>query len=38
MKHKDNNDDFYDDEDKPRRLPDDGREEIDIEPLDWDDM
>ena len=26
----------YNEEDSPRRIPNDGREEIDIEPTDWD--
>ena len=30
--------DVYNEEDSTRRIPNDGREEIDIEPLDWDDM
>ena len=28
--------DYYNEEDSPRRIPNDGREEIDIEPTDWD--
>lgn len=32
------NDNVYNEENSPRKLPNDGREEIDIEPLDWDDM
>ena len=30
--------DYYNEEDTPRCIPNDGREEISIEPLDWDDM
>ena len=38
MKQSDDNIDVYNEEDSTRRIPNDGREEIDIEPLDWDDM
>lgn len=38
MKHKEDIDNVYNEEDSPRRVPNDDREEIDIEPLDWDDM
>ena len=30
--------DYYNEEDSPSRVPDDGLEEIDIEPIDWDCM
>ena len=30
--------DYYNEEDSPRRVPNDGLEEINIEPIDWDDM
>jgi hypothetical protein len=30
--------DYNNEEYSPRRVPNDGLEEIDIEPLDWDDM
>ena len=30
--------DYYNEEDSPRKIPNDGREELDIEPIDWDDM
>lgn len=41
MKNKEVNiDNYYNEEieDNPRKIPNDGREELDIEPLDWDDM
>ena len=38
MKHKEDIDNCYNEEDSPRRIPNDGREEIDIEPINWDDM
>ena len=31
-------DNIYNEEDTPRHIPNDGREELDIEPIDWDDM
>lgn len=30
--------DYYNEETYVERVPDDGNEEIDIEPIDWDDM
>ena len=30
--------DYYNEESDVHRIPNDGHEEIDIEPLDWDDM
>ena len=38
MKQSDDNIDVYNEEDTPRRIPNDGLEEINIEPIDWDDM
>ena len=38
MKPKDYFDNYYNEEEIPSRIPNDGREEIDIEPLDWDDI
>ena len=38
MKHKEDIDNCYNEEDSPRRIPNDGREELDIDPIDWDDM
>ena len=38
MKHKEDIDDCYNEEDIPRRIPNDGLEEIQIEPINWDDM
>jgi hypothetical protein len=38
MKPKKDFEDYYNEEDSPRRIPDDGLEEIDIEPIDWDCM
>ena len=38
MKHSEDIDDCYNEESTPRRIPNDGREEIDFEPLEWDDM
>lgn len=31
-------DNYYNEEETTTRIPNDGREELDIEPLDWDDM
>lgn len=31
-------DNVYNEEDSPRRVPNDGREEIQIEPINWGDM
>lgn len=33
-----NIDNYYKEEETPSRIPNDGREEIEIEPLDWNDM
>ena len=30
--------DGYNEEDSPLRIPNDGREELDIEPINWDDI
>lgn len=30
--------DYYNEEDTPSHIPNDGREEVDIEPINWDDM
>ena len=38
MKPKKDSEDYCNKEDSPRRVPNDGREEIDIEPIDWDCM
>lgn len=38
MKHKEDIDNYYNEDDSPRRIPNDGLEEIDIEPLNWDDI
>ena len=38
MSKRNNIDDCYNEEPTPRRIHNDGREEIDFEPLDWDDM
>ena len=38
MKHKKDIDDCYNEEPSLRHIPNDGREEINIEPIDWDDM
>lgn len=38
MKPKKETEDYYNEEDSPRRIPNDGLEEINIEPIDWDDM
>ena len=38
MKHKEDIDDCCNEEDIPLRKPNDGFEEIDIEPIDWDDL
>ena len=38
MKQSDNNIDIYNEESTIKRIPNDGREEIDIEPTDWDDI
>ena len=38
MKHREFQIDIIDNEDKSRKIPNDGREEIDIEPLNWNDM
>ena len=37
-KHMKETEDYYNEEDSPRRVSNDGLEEIDIEPIDWDDM
>ena len=31
-------DNYYNEENTPSRIPNDGREELDIEPIDWDYM
>ena len=31
-------DNYYNEEDSPRKLPNDGLEELNIEPINWDDM
>ena len=31
-------DNYYNEEETTYRIPNDGREELDIEPLNWDDM
>ena len=33
-----NTDNYYNEEETSSRIPNDGREEIDIEPINWDDM
>jgi hypothetical protein len=38
MKQSDDNIDVYNEEPSIKRIPNDGREEIDIEPIDWDCM
>lgn len=38
MKPKKDSEDYYNEEDSHRRVPNDGLEEINIEPIDWDDM
>ena len=38
MKQSDDNIDVYNEEIPIKRIPNDGREELDIEPIDWDDM
>ena len=38
MKHKEDIDDCYNEESTPRRISNDGLKEIQIEPIDWDDM
>lgn len=38
MKQSDDNIDVYNEEIPIKRIPDDGLEEINIEPIDWDDM
>ena len=38
MKQSDDNIDVYNEESPIQRVPNDGYEELDIEPLDWDDM
>ena len=37
MKHKES-EDYYNEETLIQRVPNDGREEINIEPIDWDDL
>ena len=38
MKQSNDNIDVYNEEDSSSRIPNDGREEINIEPINWDDM
>ena len=38
MKHSEHIDDCYNEEPPLRRIPNDGLEEIDFEPINWDDM
>lgn len=38
MKPKEDIDNYYNEEDNSSRVPNDGREEIDIEPINWDCM
>lgn len=38
MKHREKEDNYYNEESNNRRIPNYGREELDIEPLDWSDM
>lgn len=38
MKHREKEDNYYNEESNNTRIPNDGREELDIEPLDWSDM
>ncbi len=38
MKPKEDFDNYYNEEETSSSIPNDGREEIDIEPINWDDM
>lgn len=38
MKTKEDIDNYYNEESDSRSIPNDGREELDIEPINWDDM
>lgn len=38
MKQSDDNIEVYNEESPIKRIPNDGREELDIEPINWDDM
>ena len=38
MKQSDDNIDVYNEEPSIKRIPNDGREELDIEPINWDDI